>query len=48
MGREAAYSGQTVEWEQALNSKTKLGPDKYEFGDLPFPDVPGPGRHKLV
>ena len=28
MGREAAYSGQTIEWDDALNSKTRLGPVK--------------------
>jgi predicted dehydrogenase len=48
MGREAAYSGQTIEWDQALNSKTRLGPEKYQFGDLPFPDVPMPGKHRLA
>ncbi len=48
MGRESAYTGQTVEWEQALNSKMRLGPDKYEFGPLPFPKVPMPGDYKLT
>jgi predicted dehydrogenase len=47
MGREAAYTGQTVEWEQALHSKMKLGPEKYEFGDAPFPKVPMPGDYIL-
>ena len=36
MGREAAYSGQTIEWDDALNSTMRLGPTKYEFGPLPF------------
>jgi len=48
MGRESAYSGRTVEWEQALNSPTRLGPEKYEFGDLPMPDVAIPGKYKFV
>jgi predicted dehydrogenase len=48
MGREAAYSGQTIEWDQALNAKTRLGPDKYEFGPLPFPPVAVPGQYKLA
>jgi len=48
MGRESAYSGQSVEWDQALNSKTRLGPEKYDMGELPFPEVPMPGVHKLV
>jgi predicted dehydrogenase len=48
MGREAAYSGQTIEWDDAFNSKTRLGPDKYEFGPLPFPAVPMPGEYRFV
>ena len=48
MGRESAYSGQSVEWDQALNSKTRLGPEKYEFGELPFPAVAIPGQYKFV
>jgi predicted dehydrogenase len=47
MGRESAYSGQTVEWDQMLNSTVRLGPEKYEFGPLPFPEVAVPGRHRL-
>jgi predicted dehydrogenase len=47
MGRESAYSGQSVEWDQALNSKTRLGPDKYEFAELPFPAVAIPGKYKF-
>ena len=47
MGRESAYSGQTIEWDQALNSTIKLGPAKYEFGELPFPEVARPGKHKF-
>jgi myo-inositol 2-dehydrogenase/D-chiro-inositol 1-dehydrogenase len=41
MGREAAYSGGWVEWEDVLNSKFRYGPelvyehaDKMEFGDF--------------
>jgi hypothetical protein len=45
MGREAAYSGKTITREEILNSKTRLGPDKYEFGSLPFPEVPMPGKY---
>ncbi len=47
MGRESAYSGQTIEWDQALNSTIKLGPAKYEFGELPFPEVATPGKHRF-
>lgn len=48
MGRESCYSGQTIEWEQALRSNTRLGPENYVFGPLPFPEVPVPGRHQFV
>jgi myo-inositol 2-dehydrogenase / D-chiro-inositol 1-dehydrogenase len=48
MGREAAYSGKTITWEAALNSTNRLGPDKYEFGDLPFPEVAIPGKYRFA
>lgn len=47
MGREATYSGQIVEWEDALNSTQDLRPPTYEFGPLPTRPVPMPGRYKL-
>ncbi len=48
MGRESAYSGQTIEWDKILNSKTRLGPEKYEFGTFPVPSVAMPGRYKAL
>jgi hypothetical protein len=48
MGRMAAYTGQVVTWEQALNSKEDLSPAKYEFGPLPVPPVAMPGVTKLA
>ncbi len=47
MGRESAYSGQSVDWEQALNSQHRWGPDRYEMGSLPFPEVAVPGQYKF-
>jgi len=47
MGREAAYSGQTIDWDEALNSNTRLGPATYELGPLPFPAVALPGQYKF-
>lgn len=47
MGREAAYTGKTITWEAALNSTMKLGPEKYELGPLPFPEVAMPGKHQF-
>ena len=48
MGRESAYTGQTIEWDQALNANLRYGPERYDLGPLPFPDVPVPGRHKFA
>ena len=47
MGREATYSGQIIEWEDALNSTQDLRPPTYEFGPLPIRPVPVPGRYKF-
>ncbi|MCX6898560.1 MAG: Gfo/Idh/MocA family oxidoreductase [Verrucomicrobia bacterium] len=35
MGRMASYSGQMVRWEDALNSKVRLAPEKYAFDAKP-------------
>lgn len=46
MGRIAAYTGQTITWDQALNmTKLRLGPKEYSF-DIPMPtvEIPVPGR----
>jgi len=43
MGREACYTGQSLEWEEALNSEMRLGPQTYEWGDVPVDSVPMPG-----
>jgi myo-inositol 2-dehydrogenase/D-chiro-inositol 1-dehydrogenase len=48
MGRMAAYTGQTISWEQALASEERLGPVVYDFGDLPLAAVPVPGRTKFA
>ena len=48
MGRMSAYTGKTITWEQALNSKEDLAPDTYEWGALPVRDVPRPGITKFL
>jgi len=48
MGRDSAYTGKTLEWDQVLIGQTRLGPEKYEFGKLPFPEVPMPGEYKVT
>ena len=47
MGREAAYSGQIIEWEEAMNSTQDLTPSTYELGPLPTRRVPAPGQYKF-
>ncbi len=48
MARMAAYTGQTITWEQAMNSKENLVPDPLQFGPLPTPDVAIPGKTKFI
>ncbi|HEY5912510.1 MAG TPA: Gfo/Idh/MocA family oxidoreductase [Verrucomicrobiae bacterium] len=48
MGRESAYCGRSIEWDEALKSNTRLGPGKYEFGNVPFPEVAIPGQYRFV
>jgi hypothetical protein len=47
LGREAAYTGQKVSYEEALNSTTHLGPKEYAFTELAMPPVAEPGTTKL-
>jgi predicted dehydrogenase len=48
MGRMAAYTGEVITWEMAMNSKESLGPAKYEWGDAPKRPVPRPGITKFA
>jgi predicted dehydrogenase len=49
MGRMAAYTGQAITWEMALNSKEDLTPPAYDW-DAPLPVAPVamPGITKFV
>jgi myo-inositol 2-dehydrogenase / D-chiro-inositol 1-dehydrogenase len=47
MGREAAYSGEVLEWQQVMESKQNLVPEHFEFGPLAARPVPRPGEYKL-
>jgi predicted dehydrogenase len=48
LGREAAYSGRSVDWDKALASTRKLGPEKYDLAaPFPVPEVAKPGQYKL-
>jgi predicted dehydrogenase len=46
MGREAAYTGQIIKWDEFLNSPLDLSPKSYEFGALPEPPVAVPGTKR--
>jgi predicted dehydrogenase len=48
MGRMAAYTGDVITWDMALNSQEKLGPAEYAWGDLPVPPIAIPGQTKFV
>ncbi len=49
MGRMAAYTGQQVTWDQAMNSQEKLGPDKVEWNmSLPVAPMSLPGKNKVI
>jgi len=49
MGRMAAYTGQTISWDQAMNSKESLVPETLEFGpSMETPAVAVPGRTKFI
>jgi len=47
MGREAAYTGQEITWEELLNADQVLTPPQIAFGPLDTPAVPMPGRTVL-
>ncbi len=48
MARMAAYTGQQITWEMAMNSKEDLSPGKYEWGRMPMPAVALPGVTRFV
>jgi predicted dehydrogenase len=49
MGRMAAYTGQQITWQMAMNSKEDLSPARYDWKlPLPEPAVAMPGKTKFV
>jgi predicted dehydrogenase len=48
MGRESAYSGQEVTWEEMMKSTLDLRPDKLRWGSMPMPVVAMPGQYKMA
>ncbi len=43
MGRMSAYTGKSITWEQALNSKENLTPPRYDWISMDIPPVAVPG-----
>jgi predicted dehydrogenase len=48
MGREAAYTGQVIAWDELLASPQDLTPPGLGFGPLAVPPVAMPGRTRLA
>lgn len=48
MGRMAAYTGQVVTWDQALNSQEDLNPRPIQWGPREVPELAIPGRTELI
>lgn len=48
MGREAAYTGQVITWDELLNAPQDLTPGFSGFGPLAVPPVPMPGTTKVA
>jgi hypothetical protein len=51
MGRMVAYTGQTITYDEALNSQEKLGPDAETFSwdlKVDVPPVAMPGKTKFI
>jgi predicted dehydrogenase len=48
MARMAAYTGQVITWEMALNSKEDLSPAQYAWGEAPIRPVPRPGVTRFI
>jgi predicted dehydrogenase len=47
MGRESAYTGMEITWDQMLNCNTTLLPIHGQFGPMDVPPVAIPGKTKL-
>ncbi len=48
MGRMSAFTGKTVTWDFAKESKLNTFPDKLEFADRPKPEIARPGQTELI
>lgn len=48
MGRESAYTGRSISWDEINSSDLDLFPDSYRFGPAPERPVPVPGRPRAA
>ncbi len=48
IGREACYTGEVLNWDDAINADVRLGPTTYEWGDVEVPAVAVPGVTKFL
>jgi predicted dehydrogenase len=48
LGRQAAYTGGLVTWDECAKGETRLGPKDYAWGDVPESSVPIPGKRSLA
>jgi predicted dehydrogenase len=44
LGRQAAYTGAVVTWDECAKSDVRLGPTEYDWGGVPDPAVAIPGK----
>lgn len=47
MGRQAAYTGQAVTWQQAMTSEEDLNPEPWSWSERAAHDIPTPGKTRL-
>lgn len=47
LGRNCAYSGQDIKWDQMMNSKLDLSPKAYKWGSLEVPAIAMPGKYRF-
>jgi len=47
LGREAAYTGQELAWDDVYGADMNLVPNHFEFGPMPPMEVPRPGFTKI-
>jgi len=48
MGREAAYTGQAITWDEIMNAELDITPKSFAFGPIPVPPVAVPGVTKMA